>query len=519
MRHACGVGIGLGVFLAPALAAATTITIAPGDNYTKIEAAQAGDEVVVAPGTYKFRVFLTKKGTAAQPIVIRAQDPKNPPVWDLSGANVEDQPGSYTAGDRGRGCWQLSGAEYVHISGIVFKNCRGGTFNSAGIRYYAASKAIEVKDCLFQDNDNGITGGTQDSELTVEHCELDHNGNTSAPASAPTHNLYIYGGTFALRYSYVHDPAQAQNMHIRAHDSTIEYNWFARALSYNGDLMTDDDATSGIVQNMTFRGNVVVQGTPANTGQILAVFNDSGVSGMTMKVRVLWNTFVVSAANAHVVHLSNADHTTMSAEISNNVISMALPYLIEDTTKGSVTGTNNWLLTGTNAGSLSASVFGAAAPFKAAASSDFTLAAGSTAIGAASTTVAGVPDREYFQNETVKEMYRPRLTAKDLGAFETTTTGPGYGPYDTPPAGLDGGSSGSSGFPGAGQVPAGGSSSGTSGAHPGDEAGPDAVPSTGDSSGCGCGVAPRSAVAGWLAALGVAALVKRRSRSSSPPRR
>ena len=49
----------------------------------------------------------------------------------------------------------------------------------------------------------------------------------------------------------------------------------------------------------------------------------------------LWNTIVVSTQNAHAVHLSNADGTQMSAEVSNNVISGgAIPILIENMGKG-----------------------------------------------------------------------------------------------------------------------------------------------------------------------------------------
>jgi len=108
---------------------------------------------------------------------------------------------------------------------------------------------------VFRDNDNGLTGGSQDSEITVEYCEFDSNGNLSASASAPSHNIYIYGGTFTLRYSYAHDPIQGQNFHIRAHDAVIEYNWFSRAKSYAGDLMTDDDndGSTAATQNMTLR--------------------------------------------------------------------------------------------------------------------------------------------------------------------------------------------------------------------------------------------------------------------------
>ena len=73
-------------------AAAATINVAPGDSYAKIEAAGPGDEVVIAPGTYAFRVQLTKAAPAGQPIVIRAQDPSRPPVWDLSSTLSRTRP-------------------------------------------------------------------------------------------------------------------------------------------------------------------------------------------------------------------------------------------------------------------------------------------------------------------------------------------------------------------------------------------------------------------------------------------
>src|SRR3954452_12342853 len=104
---------------AAGVAHADVINVTTADTYAKIESAKPGDEVVIAPGTYKYRVYLTQAAPAGNPIVIRAADPKNPPVWDLSGTTVDAAPGSYTAGDRGRGCWQFSGATNIHLSGIV----------------------------------------------------------------------------------------------------------------------------------------------------------------------------------------------------------------------------------------------------------------------------------------------------------------------------------------------------------------------------------------------------------------
>jgi hypothetical protein len=229
-RLAWVLAVSVGVVSSAARAA--TINVGAGDSYAKIEGAKAGDEVVIAPGTYGFRVYLTQKAPAGNPIVIRAADPSNPPVWDLSAGYVENAPGSYTAGDRGRGCWQLSGATNIQISGLVITGCHGSDADSAGMRYYEGTSGILLSNVVFRGNDNGLTGGSQSSQITVEFCEFDANGTLLASSSSPSHNIYIYGGDFTLRYSYVHDPVQAQNFHIRAQTSLIEYNWFARAVQH-----------------------------------------------------------------------------------------------------------------------------------------------------------------------------------------------------------------------------------------------------------------------------------------------
>lgn len=451
--------------------AAAVITVTPADSYQKIEAAQAGDEVVIAPGTYAFRVHLTKAGTAEKPIVIRAQDPAHPPVWDLGDTLVENAPGSYTAGDRGRGCWQISGGSHYDISGIVFTHCRTSSRNSAGLRYYSGARANRLRDCVFRANDNGLTGGTEDSEITVEYSEFDGNGNVEA--SAPTHNIYVFGGTFTLRYSYLHDPTQGQNFHIRATSSIIEYNWIARAKSYEGDLMSSDDLddASAVRQVMLLRGNVFVQNSrPGNGSQVIAVYNDGEVSGLSFSVRLVNNTFVGNGGHAALVHLSNEDGTVMRAELLNNIVAgTSVVTLTEDSSNGSVSGSNNWIVTGASAAGLTASVSGTDPGFANAGGKDFTLAAGSSAIGQA-TTATDLPDHEYYRDEVDSRQSRVRATLKDLGAFESTTSGTPTGPYgpsgDSPADGGvagTGGTVGSGGIAGTGGRNTGGSTGGTGG--------------------------------------------------------
>jgi hypothetical protein len=433
------------------------IHVAPTDTYAKIEMAQPGDEVVLAPGTYTFRVYLQQQAPASSPIYIHAQDPANPPVVDFGSTLVENAPGSYGGGDNGRGCWQVSGGTNITIEGIVFKHCRTASADSAGIRYYEGA-SITVRSCVFQDNDNGITGGTQSSTALVEYCEFNHNGNANAPTSAPTHNLYIYGGTFTLRYSWVHDPLQGQNFHIRAQSSTLEYNWFARAASYEGDLMTDDDYSGGstFTQTMVFRGNVVLEGTTQqNTGQIIAMYNDTGASGLTLKTHVLYNTFVGTGSKAAFVHVSNADGTPMVTAIEDNVIAGAAEAaLVEDATHATVSGTNNWMTTGSSATGLTGTVMGADPAFVDAGAEDFHLGTGSTAIGAATSSgLMDLPDAEYWENEVVTRMWRARLTVKDIGAFESTTNGTPMGPNGPTDGGTTGGNDASTGSDAMGAVP------------------------------------------------------------------
>ena len=421
---------------------AAIITVGPGDSYSKIESANPGDEVVIAPGNYTFRVYLTKQAAATNPILIRAQDPGNRPVWDFGTTLVENAPGSYSAGDRGRGGWQFSGAHNYRLSGIVFRHARTISNNSAGIRYYNGTTNLYLKDCLFELNDNGLTGGTQNSEATVEFCEFNANGNTNASSSAPTHNLYVYGGVLAVRYCYVHDPVQGQNFHIRCRNATLEYNWFARAKSYEGDLMTDDDFSGAgpFSQTLTLRGNVIVQNaSPQNNSQVIAIFNDGGLANLSLNVRALYNTFVGNGGSAAMVHVSNADGTQMTAEISDNIISgTTRPALIELAGAASVTGMNNWVKTnaivGTPAGgNLTGSVTSAAPGFRNAAAKDYALATNSVCIGAADASVYGPAANEYYVNELTNRLRRVRDGARDIGALESTTTNPPVGPYDPEP--------------------------------------------------------------------------------------
>jgi hypothetical protein len=444
---------GLVVFSTTVVRAAT-IYVVPTDsdveNYTKIEAAQPGDEVIIAPGTYRFRVYLEGVGTAAQPIVIRAEDPNDRPVWDLEGETTGNWPGSYNAGDAYRAIWQVTGSYYT-ISGIVFRNgTDGGSGDSGGLRM-KFSDHLTLHDCLYQGNDNGLQGAGKNT--VVEFCEFDANGLSGSTDGS--HNLYIHGGDITVRYSYIHDAQRSQNMHIRANRAVFEYNWIARSMSYMGDMMPCTMDPCDDAQYMVLRGNVIVRGTPLNDGQVFVMHNDQGDPNKEYYLLMVNNTIIGNGDTAALVHFSNENPTMnvmQSAVINNNVIyNLNRIFRVDNQAQSnwSANGSNNWLSNGTlDTDGLQGSVTGTDPGFTNQSTGDYVPSAGSPLIGAANDALADLPDREYVRDL----QWRVRDSVFDIGAFESTSTGDagsgdaGLGDPE-PDAGADAGSD--AGDPGA----------------------------------------------------------------------
>jgi MYXO-CTERM domain-containing protein len=259
---------------------------------------------------------------------------------------------------------------------------------------------------------------------------------------------------------------------------------------------------------------------------ILAMFNDNtGVTGYRFELTALWNTIVArTPTNPVVVSVGNTTLDAAAVTFSNNILAGTSAIVgVSDTgvANTTVSGTHNFLQSGATAGDLTASVTGADPGFRDAGNLDFTLGSGSACIGGADTTVAGAPDKEYFQNETVRERYRLRLSVADIGAFEHDTAGGSYGIREAPEGGTGGsggsvviGDSGAGGAPGSGGRGGGTvNTGGTAGSTAGGDAGPSAqsAPAS-EEGGCGCRHAGSGATKPLLLVIGVAALIARRTR-------
>jgi hypothetical protein len=412
---------------------ACDITVTTSDSYEKIEAAESGQVVCISPGTYHFRVTLSKTGTVGAPIVIRALDPTNRPVFDYTSSShdVTGWPGSYSASDDYRSAWRVTGSHYT-IDGIVIQGANNAynnwsvNDNTAGIRYLNSTN-LTVRNSRFYNNDMGIQGGG--SNTVVEYSEFDSNGN---PDSDQSHNIYILGGdNFTLRNSYSHDCRGGQNFHIRARNATVAYNWFENASDYEGDMMTNQasyDPGINAVQNMLFIGNVVIQNpAPDNEIKLIQLYNDGGGTNVTMNLTALWNTFVFKqtgrGTNTAAIRFSTATLTAGTVIFSNNVVVApeARAAISSDGGGGALasSGTNNFFPTGSSVSPLLNTKFGADVLFVNAASKDYSLQASSPAVGYASTSVTPQPAWKYSAPPAPSVLLSGRTAAR------TSVTNPG----------------------------------------------------------------------------------------------
>jgi MYXO-CTERM domain-containing protein len=147
--------LGLGCSLVATPAAAAVVDVGPGDDVeAAINAAQPGDEIVLAGGEYMLTELfsVTIAGTEAQPIIIRAADGEQPHLHRPNAdQNIID----------------IASASWAEIRGIEFS---GG---SAGIRISAADH-LTIEDCEIHDT-NDVALRANDGGVTYESLHIVHN--------------------------------------------------------------------------------------------------------------------------------------------------------------------------------------------------------------------------------------------------------------------------------------------------------------------------------------------------------
>jgi hypothetical protein len=150
-----------------------------------VSRAKPGDTILLAPGQYEGGAsFSNVHGTANNPIIIRAADPKKPPVFEGGGSAL-----------------QFSQVTYLEIRDLVIEKPRDNGLNiDDGGKYDASSHHVTVRNVRISDLPKGNHDGIKLSGLDdfrIEDCTVERWGG-SAVDMVGCHRGILTGNTFRL---------------------------------------------------------------------------------------------------------------------------------------------------------------------------------------------------------------------------------------------------------------------------------------------------------------------------------
>ena len=247
-------------FTAALLAASTAapaavIIVGPDESVTRIadaaRLARDGDTVLIKPGTYRGDVAVWPQKS----LEIRGLGTR--PVLQADGRDAE-----------GKGIWVFVNGHFK-VDNIAFRGARVADGNGAGIRMEQGS--LEVRNCRFEDNQNGIlTANFDDTELRVINSTFD-----KAPHDDLALHHLLYVGRikhFVLEGSHLQRGYRGHLVKSRARLNEVRYNLLSDgpegAASYELEFPEGGVAvvTGNVIAQSAARGNPVVIGYGAEAG-------------------------------------------------------------------------------------------------------------------------------------------------------------------------------------------------------------------------------------------------------------
>ncbi len=449
---------------------AATYDVGPGQPLASIgqvpwATLAPGDEVRIhwRSTPYREKWVINRRGTAAQPIVVRGVPGPAGELPIVSGENaVTPDPLDFWNDERG--VIKIGGSNvpdddlpaYLVIEGLDIRSARppytfsddGGTTrtystNAASI-YVEKAEHLVIRGCAIRDSGNGLfvaafDGDTQD--VLIQGNWILDNGIVG---SGFEHNTYTAarGITYqGNRFGPLRAGAGGNNLKDRSAGLVVRYNWIEGG---NRQLdLVDGEDTQVIVDDPRYRqtfvyGNVLIEPDGAGNSQIVHYGGDSGDETIYRKGTLFfYNNTVVSTrtGNTTLLRLSSNDE---HADVRNNVLYVTATgdrlAMLDET--GVLDLSHNWLKPGwvDTHGSLAGtidddgtSVEGASPGFVDLATQDFHLTAGSTAADAGTALALGTLPangvlREYVRHQATQARYPdPPL---DIGGFERCPTSP-----------------------------------------------------------------------------------------------
>ena len=442
-------------------AGAADYHVGPGKNYTSIgsvpwESLSAGDTVFIYAKTtpYYEKWVINRVGTASTPITVRGVPDENGtlPIIHGEGATTRSQLNYW---NEDRGILKIGGSNipdndspaYIVVENLHLRRARG-TFtgldgsvtyngNAAGI-YVEKGDHITVRNCVLEDNGNGLFVSVATTNMLIEGNYILGNGN---PGSAYEHNTYTAARNIVYQYNLfgpLCTGCNGNNLKDRSSGTVVRYNWIQGGNRQMDLVDAEDDENvaqdPAYLQTFVY-GNILIEPDGAGNSQILHFGGDSGNEAIYRGTLYFWNNTIVSTrtGNTTLIRLSTNAQT---ANIRNNII-----YVTATGNKLALTNEAGVLYYGwnlfkpgfvTSHGTVTGSVVDLGGNITAASpgfmdenAQDFRLTAVSPARNAAGTlppeTAAYTLDHEYLKDQALS--IRQSEGTADIGALEYNACG------------------------------------------------------------------------------------------------
>ena len=534
----------------PLSASAAEFRVGPGQTYASIgavpwETLGPGDTVLIhaRPTPYTEKWVIGRNGTQAAPITVRgvpdAQGRR--PIIHGEGATTRSQLNFW---NEERGIIKIGGSNtpadtlpsYIVIEGLHLRRARGAFTGRNGASTYNANAAgifiekgehLVIRDCILEDNGNGVFIANSTSDVLIEGNFIHGNGNSG---SILEHNAYTEALGIVYQYNHFGPPCAnclGNNLKDRSAGTVVRYNWLEGG---NRQLDLVESASAAFRADPSYLrtfvyGNVLVEPDGAGNRQFIHFGGDNGNEPTYRGTLYLWNNTLVSTRTDRTT-LVRLSSDAQSAHVTGNVVFLTAAggNLELSAGSGTLRHGGNWFKPGyvsafgTVTGSVvdtGGTVTGSDPGFVNLAGQDFHLTASSALRGKAvappAETSAHPLSRQYVKHQSSEP--RPSGSTQDIGALGFGLGGGGTDGGTGSPDGGAGTPDAGTGLPdgGAGTPDAGTGSGGSDGGSSTPDGGLEPPEDPEDSGGCGCGTSGSAPFA--LLLLGV--LVSRSRRRST----
>jgi len=207
-------------------------------------------------------------------------------VWGQNDVTIRGVGGyahlkSNGASAQNKAIWVVKGRNAT-IEHIEFSGASVPDRNGAGIRIEGAG--LTIRHCYFHDNEDGILGGSGESDILIEFSEFARNGQ----GDGYSHNMYIgHARSLTVRHCYSHHARTGHNLKSRAHENHILYNR----------IMDEADGTASYAIDLPnggrsfIIGNVIQQGPNTDNSTIVS-YGAEGLSNPNPQLYMVNNTIV-----------------------------------------------------------------------------------------------------------------------------------------------------------------------------------------------------------------------------------